>query len=32
MTDNEIMIEEINKLLPKAPFWVLEFIYFFLIR
>lgn len=32
MTDVEIMIQEIMKLLPDASFEELEFIFYFLIR
>ena len=32
MTDREKLIAEIEKLLPEAPWPVLRFVYFYLIR
>ncbi len=32
MNDKTVLIEEIIKLLPSAPWAVLEFIFYFLIR
>ncbi len=32
MNDKQKLIEEIEKLLPKAPWSVLRFVYYYLIR